>query len=124
MCETMENKAAWSFSVKEELSSKMPAELVNALMASYERVLTEYRKGRWEETLWSGGKFAENTYRILVFLLTGKVEREGPNFNEVRNELEKTPSTTLPEPIRLLIPRITSSFVYDLRSKRSAVHVK
>src|SRR3989337_3933053 len=111
MCETMENKEALSFSVKEELSSKMPAELVNALMASYERVLAEFRKGRWEETLWSAGKFAENTYRILVFLLTGKVEMECPDFNGVKNKLEKTPSEKLPEPVRLLIPRITSSFV-------------
>ena len=120
----MENKDALKSSVAEELSNKIPAELVDALMLSYERVLTEFRKGRWEETLWSGGKFAENTYRILVFLLTSKVERECPNFNDVKNELEKTPSTALPEPIRILIPRITSSFVYDLRSKRSAVHVK
>jgi hypothetical protein len=121
---TVENNDTLKLSVAKELSDKIPSELVNALMASYERVLTEFRKGRWEETLWSAGKFAENTFRILAFFLTGNVEEECPNFNEVKSKLERTPSETLPEPIRLLIPRITSSFVYDLRSKRAAVHVK
>jgi len=120
----MENKTTLKSSLIAELSTKIPTELVDDLMESYERVLTEFRKGRWEETLWAAGKYAENAFRILAFLLTGKVERECPNFNEIRDKLEKTPSEKLPEPIRLLVPRIASSFVYDLRSKRAAVHVK
>jgi hypothetical protein len=110
--------------IREELSNKIPAELIDSVLISYERVLTEFRKGRWEETLWSAGKFAENTFRILVFLSEGKVERECPNFAEVRAVLEKSPSEKLPESVRLLIPRVASSFVYDLRSKRAVVHVK
>jgi len=120
----VENKENLKSLVAGELSNKIPADLVEALMLSYERVLTEFRKGQWEETLWKAGKFAENTFRVLVFLLSDNVEKECPNFNEVKDKLEKTPSNTLPEPIRLLIPRITTSLVYDLRSKRSAVHVK
>lgn len=120
----MENKGTLRETLKEELSEKIPLELVEDLISSYERVLIEYRKGRWEETLWKAGKFAENTFRILTFLLTGKIEKEVPSFHEVKEKLEKTSSEQLPESIRILIPRITSSLIYDPRSKRAAIHVK
>lgn len=120
----MENKETLRDIVIEELSKKIPSELVEDITSSYERTLIEYRKGRWEETLWKAGKFAENTFRILAFLLTNKVEKEAPNFKEVKEKLEKTPSEQLPESIRILIPRIASSLIYDPRSKRAAVHVK
>jgi len=120
----MENKETLKESVLQELSKKIPSELVEDLISSYERILIEYRKGRWEETLWKAGKFAENTFRILVFLLTGKIEKEAPSFYETKEKLEKTSSKQLSESIRILIPRIASSLIYDPRSKRSAVHVK
>jgi hypothetical protein len=107
-----------------ELSKEIPEELVRDITLSYEAVLMEYRKGCWEETLWKAGKFAENAYRILEFLLSGKIEKEAPSFNDVKEKLEQTPHEKLPESIRVLIPRITSSLVYDPRSKRGAVHVK
>lgn len=124
MCETMENKETLKETMIEELSKKIPLELVEELISSYERILIEFRKGRWEETLWKAGKFAENTFRILAFLLTGKIEKEAPSFHEVKEKLEKTSSEYLPESIRILIPRATSSLIYDPRSKRAAVHVK
>jgi len=120
----MENKETFRENVIEELSKRIPSELVQDLTSSFERVLTEYRKGRWEETLSKAGQFAENTYRILTFLLSGKVEKEAANFKEVKEKLERTASEKLPESIRILIPRITSALVYDPRSKRAAVHVK
>jgi len=122
--EIMENKETLKESVIEELSKKIPPELVEDLTSSYERILVEYRKGCWEETLWKAGKFAENTFRILAFLLTGKVEKEAPSFHEVREKLERISSEQLPESIRILVPRIASSLIYDPRSKRATVHVK
>lgn len=110
--------------VIEELSKKIPVELVTDLTSSYETILIEYRKGCWEETLWKAGRFAENVFRILAFLLTGKIEKEAPSFNEIKERLEKTPHERLPDSIRILIPRIASSLVYDPRSKKAAVHVK
>jgi len=110
--------------VIQELSKEIPEELVRDITSSYEAILIEYRKGCWEETLWKAGKFAENTYRILAFQLSGNIEKEAPSFNEIRDKLEKTPREKLPESIRVLVPRITSSLIYDLRSKRAAVHVK
>lgn len=120
----MENKDNLRDSVKDELSKIIPPELAEDLLLSYEKILIAYRKGRWEETLWKGGKFAENTFRILNFLLSGKMEKEAPSFKEVKEKLEKIPSNQLPESIRILIPRIASSLIYDPRSKRAAVHVK
>jgi hypothetical protein len=107
-----------------ELSKEIPEELVRDIISAYETILIEYRKGCWEETLWKAGKFAENTYRILAFQLSGKIEKEAPSFNEIKDKLEKTPRGKLPESIRVLVPRITSSLIYDPRSKRAAVHVK
>lgn len=107
-----------------ELSHNIPQELVEDLVSSYERTLIEFRKSHWEETLWKAGKFAENVFRILCFLLTGEVKKEAPRFKEIKEELEKAQSKKFPESIRILIPRITSSLIYDPRSKRAAVHVK
>jgi hypothetical protein len=47
----MENKETLKETVIEELSKKIPLELVEELISSYERILIEYRKGHWEETL-------------------------------------------------------------------------
>jgi len=124
LCETMENRETLSDTVVKELSKKIPSELVDDLISSYERILIEYRKGCWEETLWKAGKFTENIFRILNFLLNGNVEKEARSFKEIKEKLEKTPSEQLPESIRILVPRIASSLIYDPRSKRATVHVK
>lgn len=120
----MENKETLSNIVIKELAKTIPTELVTDLTSSYERILIEYRKGCWEETLWKAGKFTENVFRILIFLINGDIEKEAPIFREVKEKLEKTPSKQLPESIRILIPRIATSLIYDPRSKRAAVHVK
>jgi len=107
-----------------ELSTKLPKELVVDLIESYETVLIEFRKGLWEETLWKAGKFAENVFRILEYLSTSCIVDEIENSKEIKEKLEKIPKDKLPESVRILIPRITSSMIYDPRSKRGAVHVK
>jgi hypothetical protein len=119
-----EDEEALRKNVVEEISKIIPPELVETIVSSYERLLLEYRKGCWEETLWKAGRFAENTFRILAFLLSGKVEKEAPNFTEVKAKLQNSPADQLPESVRLLIPRIASSLIYDPRSKRGAVHVQ
>lgn len=105
-----------------ELSSKFPVALITDLICSYEDVVIEYRKGKWEETLWKCGKFAENVFRLLYFLVAGKEVSEVKNMREVKEKVEKC--TSLPESVRILIPRITLSMIYTPRSKRGAVHIK
>jgi len=107
-----------------ELSSRLPVELIRDLIGSYESTLTEFRKGSWAETLWKAGKFAENVFRVLYFIVHSKVISEVPRMSDLRDELEDLPSQKFSESIRILIPRITSAMIYDPRSKRDAVHVK
>ena len=107
-----------------ELSSKLPPELVKDLISSYDTTLTEFRKGAWAETLWKAGKFAENVFRVLYFIVYSRVIAEVPQMNDLREKLEELPREKFSESVRILIPRITSSMIYDPRSKRGAVHVK
>jgi hypothetical protein len=107
-----------------ELSSKLAVELIRDLVDSYENTLIEFRKGAWTETLWKAGKFAENVYRVLYFIVHSKVITEVPRMTELREKLEQLPQENFSESVRILIPRVTSAMIYDLRSKRGAVHVK
>lgn len=107
-----------------ELSSKFPSELIEELISSYEKVLIEFRKGAWDETLWKAGKFTENVFRLLYHIVHSKVIREAPNMNALKKELENLQSEKAPDSIRVLIPRIATAMIYDPRSKKGAVHVK
>jgi hypothetical protein len=122
--ESKENDQPLKPSIAEELSKSIPSELAEDLTSSYEGIQIEFRKGHWDETLWKAGKYAENVFRILEFLLTGKIGKEAPNFRETKEELEKTPAKQLPESMRILVPRIATSLIYDPRSKRATVHIK
>jgi hypothetical protein len=110
--------------VIEELSKTFPPLLANDLLSSYQLVITEYRKGHWDETLWKAGKFCENAFRLLGFLLNGQIEKEVGSIRDIREKIEKVPADKLPESIRILVPRIASALIYDPRSKKGAVHVK
>jgi hypothetical protein len=70
----------------------------------------------------NAGLFSEHVLCALVFDATGSVPKEIKNFSEAVKLVEK--SSINSEALRLLIPRILGSSVYDLRSKRGAVHVK
>jgi len=107
-----------------ELSSKFPSELVEDLIGSYEKVLAEYRKAAWDETLWKAGKFVENVFRLLYFIIHSQVLNQVPSMNDLKTELQKSPSTTFDDSVRILIPRIATAMIYDPRSKKGAVHVK
>ena len=107
-----------------ELSARFPSDLVDALVSSYEKVVVEFRKGAWDETLWKAGKFTENVFRLLCCVVHGKAPSEVSNIRELKKELEDLPSDIYPDSVRLLIPRIASAMIYDPRSKKGAVHVK
>ena len=108
----------------QELSQKLPEDLVKDLVESYEKVLIEYRKGKWDDTLLKAGKFVENVFRILHFLRTNEIIREVESIKEEVSALERMPKKNMEESIRIIIPRIASSITYTLRSKRNVAHVK
>lgn len=107
-----------------ELSTKFPGGLVEDLISSYEKVLIEYRKGAWDETLWKAGKFVENAFRLLHYVVHSIVLEQVPSVTNLKEELEKSPSSRFSESVRILIPRIATALIYDPRSKKGAVHVK
>lgn len=108
--------------LKEQLAKKIDSEIAGNLVDSYEKVRKEYFKNNPENLLNVAGKFAEHLFITLEFLNSGKKLTEVKNMTSIRQELEK--NQTLPEPIRVIIPRIASSLVYDTRSKMGAAHVK
>ena len=107
-----------------ELSSKFPEELVQDLITSYEKVLAEFRKAAWDETLWKAGKFVENVFRLLYYVVHSKVLDQVPSMNDLKREFVNLLSDKYQDSIRILIPRISTAMIYDPRSKKGAVHVK
>src|SRR5260370_15344701 len=107
-----------------ELSGELAPSLVSELIESYQKVLAEFRKAAWDETLWKAGKFVENVFRVLDNLVHSRILEEVPNMNKLKQELEGLPSSKFQDSIRILIPRIATAMIYDPRSKKGAVHVK
>jgi hypothetical protein len=104
------------------LSNKIDPSVVEELVKSYEAVITRYRKGDIDGCLSVAGKFVEHTLRAIEFVRTGAAPTEIMNASSTAATIEKDKS--LPEAVRRLIPRVASSMIYDIRSKRGAVHVK
>jgi hypothetical protein len=104
------------------LSSAIDPQVVTALLGSYEKLTARFRKGDLDGSLAEAGKFVEHTLRALEFIRTGVTPKEIKAPQQTVKEIEK--AQNLPEGLRLLIPRIAHSMIYDVRSKRGAIHVK
>jgi hypothetical protein len=104
------------------LASSIDRSIVLDLVESYEQLLVEHRSGDLEAALTKGGRFVEHTLRIIEFVLTKTIPAEIKSVKKSVQRLEN--ETTLPESLRLLIPRAVYGMIYNLRSKRDAVHVK
>ncbi|MBX9823782.1 MAG: hypothetical protein K2Y27_02185 [Xanthobacteraceae bacterium] len=92
------------------------------LVAGYEKLTSKYRGGDLEGCLSEAGKFVENTLRAVEHIRTGVAPPEIKAPLQTVKEIEK--DQKLPEGLRVLIPRIAHAMVYDIRSKRGAIHVK
>lgn len=105
-----------------DLSTSIDPDIVADLITSYIDVVTRYRKGDIDGCLSASGKFVENTLRAVEFLRTGKVLAEIKSASKTKIAIEN--DAKLPESLRILVPRVALAMVYDIRSKRGAVHVK
>ena len=108
--------------VIKNLSSRIEASIVHDLIATYEELLSKHRSGDLEGALTKAGRFAEHTLRAIEYLSTSKTPTEIKSFQKTIQQIENR--TALPESLRLLIPRVVYGMIYNLRSKRDAVHVK
>lgn len=105
-----------------DLSAHLEPLLVLELVESYEQLLIKHRSGDLEGALTKGGRFVEHTLRAIEFVRTGTAPAEIKSVQQTIQKLEN--QIELPESLRLLIPRAAYGMIYNLRSKRDAVHVK
>ena len=107
------------------LSKKIDNDLVNSLMNTYQALQKAYFSEDYEGTLSKSGKFVENIFRVLYFIISGKklTEIKPGEINELSDKLEKANSTKYSDTIRIVIPRVAKS-IYTMRSKLGSEHVK
>ena len=107
--------------IVKNLSSHIEASIVCDLIETYEELISKHRSSDLEGALTKAGRFVENTLRAIEYLRTSKTLTEIKSVQKTIMQLEN--QTTLPESLRLLIPRVVG-MIYSLRSKKDAVHVK
>jgi hypothetical protein len=105
-----------------DLSSHLDGATIVSLLEAYEELIAKHRSGDLEGALTKAGRFVEHALRLIEAKRTGSVPPEIKSVATTIKGLEN--DTTLPEPLRLLIPRALYGMIYNLRSKRDAVHVK
>jgi len=92
------------------------------IVAAHDKLLGEFRKGDAEAALNASGKFVEHVLRAIEHVRTGIAPTEIKSVSNTVKIIEA--DGKLPESLRLLVPRIASAMLFDLRSKRGAAHVK
>jgi hypothetical protein len=112
--------------VATDLASRLPVELVNALLSSYEEVKQNYFLGKHEPSELNGGKFCEACVRILQLETgAGVYTPLGVSISNMLGELrdfEKLPQTAANESYRIHIPRVLIA-IYNIRNKRGVGHL-
>ena len=108
------------------LSQTIDKDIVKDLVNSYEKVKDEFIKGNYEEAQSKSGKFVDNVFRTLNYIITGQALKEiKPNeMSKISEKLRNANGSKYPESIRLLIPDIAQSLIYQPRSKLGSVHQK
>lgn len=92
------------------------------IVETYDQLLGEFRKGDCEATLNASGKFVEHILRAIEHKRTGTLPTEIKSVSSTIKAIEN--DGKLPEPLRVIVPRIASAMLFDMRSKRGAAHVK
>jgi hypothetical protein len=105
-----------------DLSADLDGATVVSLFDAYEELVAKHRGGDLEGALTKAGRFVEHALRLIEGKRTGTVPTEIKSVAVTVRALEN--DTALPEPLRLLIPRALYGMIYNIRSKRDAVHVK
>jgi hypothetical protein len=108
--------------LERNLASTIEPHVVADILNTYEGLIQKHRALDAEAALTRAGKFVEHIFRALEFIRTGTAPAEIKSPAATAKLLEG--DTSLPESIRMLVPRIALAMIYDVRSKRGAVHVK
>src|SRR5437667_169051 len=92
------------------------------MATSTSRVLRLMFRGDAEAALKAAGLFDEHALRAVEHVRTGKTPSEIKSVSAIIKTIEN--DGKLPESLRVLVPRIASAVLFDVRSKRGAAHVK
>lgn len=109
--------------LKDLLLKRYSADIVDALIKSYQEIESNYALRKWKASELDAGHFVEAVRRIIEFELFGSftpLSNKIENFSDgVMKRYEQAPGD---ESFRLLIPRILKS-VYNIRNKRGVGHI-
>jgi hypothetical protein len=109
--------------IVKSLSPPLPQELVEELIDEYLSIKDNFFLGRLGPSELNAGRFCEITLRIIEHLHDGQYTDMGDSLNkeELIDSVEE--DTSLPDGIRLYIPRLCRS-LYDIRNNRDVAHVR
>lgn len=102
----------------------IPTSFRNRIIKEYVRIKTRFRKGEFDSSGLSCGKFCEEVLRFLQQHLTGShigFTDEIKNFHHKVGELEKVDKSIGNDSLRIIIPR-SLAFLYTMRNKRNIGH--
>ena len=105
-----------------DLSAAMDAKVATDLVDSYEKLVAAFRRGDLDDCLRTGGLFVEHALRAVEFIRTGSAPPEIKSVASTVKVIEG--DAALGDSLRYLVPRVAQMAVYEVRSKRGAVHVK
>lgn len=104
----------------------IPKGLRSELVSAFERIVVNYREGRWEPAALNGGKFSEVVYTILRGHTDGSFPKKATkpsNFVDACRKLEQDgASQNVPRSLRIQIPRVLIA-LYEIRNNRGVGHV-
>lgn len=106
------------------LLGAIPATLRGELYDEFNKLLKNYREGRWEPAELDGGRLCEIVYTILKGYIAGTYPSQASkpsNFPSACHDLERE-STTFPRSVRIQIPRVLIP-LYEIRNNRGVGHV-
>ncbi|WP_147373727.1 HEPN domain-containing protein [Hephaestia caeni] len=106
----------------EALAAGMPENLARDLEGTYSSAVQNLHAADYSSCLVTSGLFAEHAMRALLLRVTGSLPKEIKNFGQAVEQVKKSGDQS--ETVTKLVPSILAALIYDVRSKRGAVHVK
>ena len=105
-----------------DLSISIDPKVAADLVDSYEALVGAFRRGDLDDCLRVSGLFVEHALRAVEFVRTGAAPPEIKSVSATVKAIEA--DAMINESLRFLVPRVAQMAVYEIRSKRGAVHVK
>ena len=107
------------------LADRLGSDLVDELLRQHARLHQRFQAGDHEGALEAVGKYAEVAIRCDQYAVTGRcvpLTTPLPPFDQLVRTIEKSPSGSAPESLRVIAPRVLHA-MYTIRSKRRGGHV-